>query len=141
MENVRRKVLWSCICAICHEAQYSHAERAALETLMEMLQSFLCELGRTSRNYCELSGRTEPTVADIDVALIVLGIRLDKIPEYGRRLSRRSVLPPLSQAPKQATPKILQAGEKSLYQIIFLIIYPLFQMLTHTYELQPTSSQ
>lgn len=112
MESVRRKVLWSCICAICHEAEYSHAERAALETLLEMLQSFLCEVGRTSRNYCELSGRTEPTVADIDVALIVLGVRLDAIPEYGKRLSRRSVLPPLSQAPKQGTPKILQAGEK-----------------------------
>lgn len=109
--SVRRKILFSAVCAICHEVGFQHAERAALETLLEMLQSLLCEIGRTSRSYCELGGRTEPNVADIDIALIVLGINIDSIPEYGKRHERR-ILPPLTQAPKQGTPKILQTGEK-----------------------------
>lgn len=109
--NVRRKILFSSVCAICHEVGFTHAEKAAVETLLEMLQSLLGEIGRTSRAYCELGGRTEPNVSDIDIALIVLGINIDTIPGYGKRMDRK-ILPPLSQAPKQATPKILQAGEK-----------------------------
>lgn len=109
--NVRRKILFSAICAICHEAGFHHAERPALETLLEMLQSLICEIAKTSRSYCELGGRTEPNVADIDVALVGLGIRLDTIPDYSKRLDKR-VLPPLTHAPKQGTPKILQTGEK-----------------------------
>lgn len=109
--SVRRKILFSSICAICRENGFSYAERPAVETLLEMLQALIFEIGRTSRQYCEHGGRTEPNVADIDIALVCLGIRSDSIPDYARR-SERIVLPPPGKAPSQPTPKILQAGEK-----------------------------
>lgn len=109
--SVRRKILFSSICAICHENGFAYAERPAVETLLEMLQSLICEIGRTSRQYCEHGGRTEPNVADIDIALVCLGIRSDGIPDYAKR-SERIVLPPPGKAPSQPMPKILQAGDK-----------------------------
>ena len=110
-QNVRRKILFSAICAICHENGFSFAEKAAIESLLEMIQSLITEIGRTSQSYCEHGGRTEPNIADVDIALIVLGIDVDSIPEYGKR-SDRVVFPTPTQAPRIATHKILQAGEK-----------------------------
>lgn len=69
------------------------------------------EIGASGRNFCELSGRTEPLIADVIVALINMGMKLDNIETYAKRQSR-TVLPTLQQQTQAKQLNILQAGVK-----------------------------
>lgn len=110
--NARRKVLTAAVAAILYETGFQTAERSALETLVEMLQALLCEMGRAARAAAELAGRTEVVVPDLVLALVEMGINVSSIPMYAMTTSNRLVIPAPHQAARQATPKILQTGEK-----------------------------
>ncbi|XP_011498064.1 PREDICTED: transcription initiation factor TFIID subunit 8-like isoform X2 [Ceratosolen solmsi marchali] len=109
--STRRKILSHAICSILTECGFESCEKGALETLTEMLQSLLCEIGESARNYCELSGRTEILVADVLLALVNAGIRMDNMHLYGLR-ANRTLLPPLQQQTLTKQLNILQAGVK-----------------------------
>lgn len=117
-QNARKRVLYSVICATCHECGFGTADKLVLDTLLQMIVSLICELGRSSRAYCELTGRTEPLVGDVVMAMVEMGLSIDSISSYGLRGSR-VIIPTPAQMPKQSLPKILQAGEKkSLFHYI-----------------------
>ncbi|EZA57137.1 Transcription initiation factor TFIID subunit [Ooceraea biroi] len=109
--NTRRKILNHVVCSILMECGYETCEKQVLETLTEMLQSFIVEIGASARNYCELSGRTEPLIADVILALINMGIKIDNIETYAKR-QNRTILPPLQQQTQSRQSNILQAGIK-----------------------------
>ncbi|KAL3201758.1 hypothetical protein MRX96_042783 [Rhipicephalus microplus] len=109
--NPRRKALFAAVCSICAETGFSSAERAAVESLVEMLQSCLIEIARSSRAFCELSGRTEVLSGDVFVALIEMGINVESLWSFVKRPSRIALPTPGLQA-RSSTPKILQAGDK-----------------------------
>ncbi|XP_022792490.1 transcription initiation factor TFIID subunit 8-like [Stylophora pistillata] len=67
---VNRRLLEISICALLREHGFSSASKIALETLTEMLQSYLGELGHSCKLSCELSARVKPTLSDVKVALI-----------------------------------------------------------------------
>jgi len=69
------------------------------------------ELGSSAKNYCELAGRTEPLIADVILALINMGIKIDNIETYAKR-QNRTILPPLQQQTQSRQLNILQAGIK-----------------------------
>ncbi|XP_015597558.1 transcription initiation factor TFIID subunit 8 [Cephus cinctus] len=109
--NTRRLVLNYAVSSILMECGFESCEKQALETLTEMIQSFIVEVGESSRNYCELASRTEPLIADVILALINMGIRVDGIDTYGKR-SSRTVLPSLQQQTQSKQLNMLQAGVK-----------------------------
>ncbi|CAN8027751.1 unnamed protein product [Ixodes persulcatus] len=109
--NARRKALFAAVCSICLESGFASAERSAVESLVEMLQSCLSEIARSSRAFCELSGRTQVLSGDVFVALIEAGINVESLWAFVKR-SNRITLPTPSMTPRSSTPKILQAGEK-----------------------------
>ncbi len=97
--------------ALLIENGFDSAENMALETVTELLQSFLRELGRSSRAYCELACRTEVLGADVIVALSEMGHPPVGIKEYALRTGRRCVGAPTPGAtPKQ--PSILHTGDR-----------------------------
>ncbi|RWS24509.1 transcription initiation factor TFIID subunit 8-like isoform X2 [Leptotrombidium deliense] len=138
-QNARRKVLQSAVCAVCHENGFGFAERAAVETLVEILQSLLFEIGRSGHAFCELSGRTQPLVGDVAIALIEMGIDVESISAYAKRVNRICIAKP-SQAPKQVTPKILQAGDKKPFFSYIPDYFPPFPD-SHSYIRTPTYKQ
>lgn len=71
----------------------------------------IVEIGASARNYCELSGRTEPLIADVILALINMGMKVDNIETYAKR-HNRTVLPALQQQTQAKQLSILQAGVK-----------------------------
>jgi len=109
--NPRRKALFTAVCALCGEAGFEACEKPAVETLTEMLQSCITEIGRSTRAFSELAGRTEPVVGDVVMALVEMGMEIDSIPIYARR-SNRSVVPSPSVAGPPQIPRILQVGQK-----------------------------
>ncbi|KAH8035771.1 hypothetical protein HPB51_008598 [Rhipicephalus microplus] len=73
--------------------------------------SGLIEIARSSRAFCELSGRTEVLSGDVFVALIEMGINVESLWSFVKRPSRIALPTPGLQA-RSSTPKILQAGDK-----------------------------
>lgn len=111
ISSVNRRLLEISICALLREQGFASASKLALETLTEMLQSYLSELGQSCKLCCELSARVKPTLSDVKVALIDMGADLDSLPIYGKRTSRVSVNNPLKSR-ITPLPKSLAAGTK-----------------------------
>lgn len=109
--SARRRVLYSVVCATCHESGFGWADKPSLDTLLQMLQSLIFEIGRSSRAFCELNGRTEPLVGDVVVALVEMGLSCESLSSYAMR-PNRVIIPSPQVMPKQSTPRILQTGEK-----------------------------
>ncbi|KYM96151.1 PREDICTED: transcription initiation factor TFIID subunit 8 [Cyphomyrmex costatus] len=137
--NTRRKILSQVVSSILVECGYDTCEKLVLETLTEMLQSFIVEIGASGRNYCELSGRTEPLIADVILALINMGIKLDNIETYAKR-QNRTVLPMLQQQTQAKQLNILQAGVKQGHPSYIPSYFPSFPD-PHAYIRTPTHKQ
>jgi len=106
-----RSCLRVAVSSLCTEVGYECADSTALETLTEMTQSLIFELGRSSRAYCELASRVEPVSADIVLSLVEMGIPVDGLKEYALR-SNRTTLPPPSQSVTSKQTAILHTGNK-----------------------------
>jgi transcription initiation factor TFIID subunit 8 len=106
-----RRLLKMSICALVNEAGFTAAEDDTLETLTEMLHSFITELGRSTKGLSELSGRTEPIVGDVVVALVEMGQNVSRIPMYARRVLKSVIPNPLSSG-SVSEPRRLQVGTK-----------------------------
>ncbi|KAK3102638.1 hypothetical protein FSP39_012806 [Pinctada imbricata] len=107
-----RKGLKVAVAALCSEAGFEKAEEGAIETLTEMLQSYLTELGKCSQGYAELAGRTEAMVTDVLMAQVDMGQNVNEIPIHAKRPNKSVFLPP-SHSQQPQTLKTLQAGERA----------------------------
>ncbi|KAF9822697.1 hypothetical protein SFRURICE_016903 [Spodoptera frugiperda] len=110
--DARRRILTIAVSTVLLENGFESTDKMALETLTEMLQCFLCEVGNSAKNYCELSGRVEPMLGDVIMALVNMGISLQGLEQYAARPNRHVIQPP-QQAPAPRTPAMLSAGSKA----------------------------
>ncbi|XP_072044763.1 transcription initiation factor TFIID subunit 8-like [Amphiura filiformis] len=107
-----RKALVVSIGALCSELGFGSATESCVETLTEILQSYITELGRSARTYCELSGRTVPMVTDVSMAVVEMGVDVSALKTYAKRLSR-SRIPHQDRARQPMNNNTLQVGEKN----------------------------
>uniref|UniRef100_A0A2K6CV97 Transcription initiation factor TFIID subunit 8 n=1 Tax=Macaca nemestrina TaxID=9545 RepID=A0A2K6CV97_MACNE len=106
----RRRTLQVVVSSLLTEAGFESAEKASVETLTEMLQSYISEIGRSAKSYCEHTARTQPTLSDIVVTLVEMGFNVDTLPAYAKRSQRMVITaPPVTNQP--VTPKALTAGQ------------------------------
>lgn len=70
----------------------------------------IIEIAHTSKNYCELSGRTQPFLGDVVVALTNLGISMKGITTFHKRKTHKIPTPQPISTQKQLN--LLQAGTK-----------------------------
>ncbi|XP_045429081.1 transcription initiation factor TFIID subunit 8 isoform X7 [Pipistrellus kuhlii] len=84
----RRRTLQVVVSSLLTEAGFESAEKASVETLTEMLQSYISEIGRSAKSYCEHTARTQPTLSDIVVTLVEMGFNVDTLPAYAKRSQR-----------------------------------------------------
>jgi transcription initiation factor TFIID subunit 8 len=111
MDTARRRALNASVAALCIEAGYLSSDRGAIELLTQILQSYICEIGRTSRAYSDSAHRSDPSVCDIELALIDLGAKYSKLDDYSRRPHRRHVPRQVRNYPHPQN-KLLQVGTK-----------------------------
>jgi len=115
------------------------AETAALETLTELTQSFIVELGRSARSFCELACRVEPVSADVLLALVEMGIPVSGIQTYAHRSQRVTIpSPSLLTTPKQTS--ILHTGNNKKHPSSIPDNLPEFPD-SHSYIRTPTHRQ
>ncbi|KAL7645250.1 UNVERIFIED_CONTAM: hypothetical protein RMT77_003636 [Armadillidium vulgare] len=137
--NPRRKILAAAVGAILLETGFQSVEKAALGSLAEMLQSVIIEIGRSSRNFTEIAYRTEPVVADIQLAIAEMGINIDSIQSYAKRPTRIAISTPGQQM--ETKPNcILQVGDKKPHPSHIPDYLPPFPD-THTYCFSHTYKQ
>ena len=106
-----RQCLKTSVGALLLESGFDSSEKLALETVTELLQSFLKELGRSSRAFCELACRTDVLGADVMLALSEMGFPPLGMREYALRIGRKSVSAPIPTNPPKQT-SILHTGDK-----------------------------
>uniref|UniRef100_A0A2K5HZU9 Transcription initiation factor TFIID subunit 8 n=1 Tax=Colobus angolensis palliatus TaxID=336983 RepID=A0A2K5HZU9_COLAP len=90
----RRRTLQVVVSSLLTEAGFESAEKASVETLTEMLQSYISEIGRSAKSYCEHTARTQPTLSDIVVTLVEMGFNVDTLPAYAKRSQRMVITAP-----------------------------------------------
>nr|XP_012593055.1 transcription initiation factor TFIID subunit 8-like [Microcebus murinus] len=106
----RRRTLQVVVSSLLTEAGFECAEKASVETLTEMLQSYISEIGRSAESHCEHTGRTQPALSDVVVTLVEMGFNVDTLPAYAKRSQRMVIAaPPVTNQP--VTPKALTAGQ------------------------------
>ena len=97
MNSVCRRVCKVSVEGLLLELGFQFCENMALETLTEIMQSLLRQIGTSSHMYCEHAGRVQPVIGDVVMALVDMGIVPDHIEAYAKR-NERVILPPLLKA-------------------------------------------
>ncbi|CAB1330058.1 unnamed protein product [Coregonus sp. 'balchen'] len=111
----RRRTLQVVVSSLLTECGFESAEKAAVESLTEMIQSYISEVGRCAKAYCEHTARITPTLSDTVVTLIEMA--------------------PVTNAP--VIPKALIAGQKRTHPFHIPSHFPEFPD-PHTYIKTPT---
>lgn len=138
-ENPRRKILNMAVSGILLEYDFRSVDKQSLETLSEVIQSLITEVGISARSYCELSGRTIPLLGDVIVALANMGISLQLLESFAKR-ENREIFPLPSQASQQKQLNLLQAGLKNAHPPHIPSYYPVLPD-PHAYIRTPTHKQ
>ncbi|XP_061488241.1 transcription initiation factor TFIID subunit 8 [Rhineura floridana] len=132
----RRRTLQVVVSSLLTEAGFESAEKAAVETMTEMLQSYISEIGRSAKSFCEHTARTQPTLSDIVVTLVEMGFNVETLPAYAKRSQRMVITaPPVTNQP--VTPKALTAGQNKPHPSHIPGHFPEFPD-PHTYIKTPT---
>lgn len=123
------------------ESGFNSVEGNALELLTEMFQAYLVEIGRTTRAFTELAGRVEPTVGDVTMALIDMGLKVDPVGlrAYARRHGRPRVSAPQT-LPLPKVPTVLSTGKKRALPSYIPDYFPPMPD-SHSYIRTPTHKQ
>jgi histone H3/H4 len=115
--NSYRQCLNISVATLLTEIGFDKVEPMALETLGEMTQSFLHELGRSGKAYCELACRVEPLGADVLLALSEMGqggpngCNPTALLNYARRPNKKTLgQPQTAVQPKQTS--MLHTGDR-----------------------------
>ncbi|KAI2649606.1 Transcription initiation factor TFIID subunit 8 [Labeo rohita] len=132
----RRRTLQVVVSSLLTECGFESAEKAAVETLTEMMQSYITEVGRCAKATCEHTARSTPTLSDVVIALVEMGFNVDTLPVYAKRSQRMVITaPPITNAP--VVPKALTAGQKRTHPTYIPSHFPEFPD-PHTYIKTPT---
>uniref|UniRef100_A0A4W5LMB4 Transcription initiation factor TFIID subunit 8 n=1 Tax=Hucho hucho TaxID=62062 RepID=A0A4W5LMB4_9TELE len=132
----RRRTLQVVVSSLLTECGFESAEKATVESLTEMIQSYISEVGRCAKAYCEHTARITPTLSDAVVTLNEMGFNVDTLPGYAKRSQRMVITaPPVTNAP--VIPKALIAGQKRTHPSHIPSHFPEFPD-PHTYIKTPT---
>ncbi|KAL7864345.1 hypothetical protein AOLI_G00157650 [Acnodon oligacanthus] len=132
----RRRTLQVVVSSLLTESGFESAEKAAVETLTEMMQSYITEVGRCAKASCEHTARSTPTLSDVVITLVEMGFNVDTLPAYSKRSQRMVITaPPVTNAP--VIPKSLVTGQKRTHPAYIPSHFPEFPD-PHTYIKTPT---
>ncbi|VVC89530.1 transcription initiation factor TFIID subunit 8 [Leptidea sinapis] len=110
--DARRRFLNIAVSTVLLETGFEAADKMSMETLTEIMQCFIAEVGNSAKGYSELSGRVEPVLGDVMMAFMNMGINLQGLEQYAARPNRHVIQPP-QQAPVPRQPAMLSAGSKA----------------------------
>ncbi|CAH1990962.1 unnamed protein product [Acanthoscelides obtectus] len=107
------KSFWPFISAstFVRQSPYSHHISSKLLLLRMTFVSVTCEIANLSKSYCELSGRSEPIIADVILGFVEMGFNFNKLDSYIKGM-KHTHLPNLQPQQQQKLYNMLAAGTK-----------------------------
>ncbi|XP_036032588.1 LOW QUALITY PROTEIN: transcription initiation factor TFIID subunit 8-like [Onychomys torridus] len=105
-----KRTLQVVMSSLLTEAGFESSEKASVETLTEILQSYISEVWRSAKSFCEHTARSQPTLWDILVTLVEMVFNVDTLPAYAKGSQRMVITAPLV-TNQPVTPKALSAGD------------------------------
>lgn len=132
----REKVVKTAIAALCLETGATSVEKGALGAMCQLLESYVHQVGRRARDYCEVASRTVPTYSDVELALVDIGADLTSLSDYAKRSQRRH-LPKQIHTHSSQQRRVLQVGTRKQRPPHISPHFPLFPD-PHTYIRTPT---
>uniref|UniRef100_A0A8D0BTG5 TATA-box binding protein associated factor 3 n=1 Tax=Salvator merianae TaxID=96440 RepID=A0A8D0BTG5_SALMN len=81
-ESYSRWLLRVSVAQVCQALGWDSVQLSACDLLTDVLQRYLHALGRGCRRYCELYGRTDPILEDVDAAFKLMGVNLHELEDY-----------------------------------------------------------
>lgn len=139
VQNERRKLLQSSVCAMLLEHGIQSAPNSVIETLVEMVQALIVELSRSAQSYSELCGRSSPLFVDVFIAMVEMGLNTQELVSAGRQKTKYHIPNPQIQS-KPSVPKLLQIGDKKSTLSYIPDYYPPFPD-SHAYIRTDTHKQ
>ncbi|KAG9510797.1 Transcription initiation factor TFIID subunit 8, partial [Fragariocoptes setiger] len=140
MSAARRRVLSLSVCSMISDAGLDAADESVIDMLTTIMQSLICEIGRSGQAHAELNSRTEVLVNDVCQALMEMGLNSDSLPEFAEKMSKMHPIPAPGREPSNNQPKILQAGAKRPLHPYIPDYFPPFPD-PHSYIRTPTHKQ
>ncbi|PIK41833.1 putative transcription initiation factor TFIID subunit 8 [Apostichopus japonicus] len=146
-----RRALSVAVAALCRDAGFDSSTESCIETLTEIVQSYIIEFGRSSKSFSELTGRTMPMVTDVAMAVSQMGSDISNLREYQRKLSRVKI-PKQEMMYPTGTPATLETGQRKKhpsYVPDYLPVFPdphtyiktaTFKKLENTYKVVRTNA-
>eukprot|EP01023_Acetabularia_acetabulum_P000933 TRINITY_DN10348_c0_g1_i1.p1 TRINITY_DN10348_c0_g1~~TRINITY_DN10348_c0_g1_i1.p1 ORF type:complete len:277 (+),score=65.99 TRINITY_DN10348_c0_g1_i1:40-831(+) len=140
MDDYSKIVAKAVVCQLSHGLGLEHVQSSAVSAVTEILIKYLNEAGRHVKFYSSLSGRTDPNVSDVLIALEDLQTPLREIIDYARKFKEFEFVYELGTFPYQCNKQQQQEtfGEHS--QIVPVHIpdfLPRFPPV-HTYQATPS---
>ena len=114
MDKVCRNSLNVSLAALLLEVGFEQCDKMAQETLAEMLQALISQIGISAHKFCEQACRTQPVVGDVIVALVEMGVCLKDI-EHFAKMNERTILSPLFKASHPKKVNNLCVGQRPLH--------------------------
>uniref|UniRef100_A0A674BDW1 Transcription initiation factor TFIID subunit 8 n=1 Tax=Salmo trutta TaxID=8032 RepID=A0A674BDW1_SALTR len=131
----RRRTLQVVVSSLLTECGFESAEKAAVESLTEMIQSCILTSGKMLKNY-SLKMKSLFNLPSSTVSCITTGFNVNTLPVYAKRSQRMVITaPPVTNAP--VIPKALIAGQKRTHPSHIPSHFPEFPD-PHTYIKTPT---
>jgi hypothetical protein len=137
-EEFARHVLRVVVAQVCASFGFQSIEQFALETLVDVLQEYIEEIGYTSHSISEVASRTESNFHDVLFAFADLKVSISELMLFATQADEMPFSKPLPEFPmktKQYKPKMLSDPEEPLPSHIpsFLPAFP----DKHTYMKTP----
>lgn len=110
--EVYRRSLRANVAAACTQVGWDAADKVAVESLVELLQSYITEVARSTQLFCEHSGRTNPTYCDVLIALAHAGFPVASLTDYLDKVRNEPVAAVSTNLESNSSPMILQVGVK-----------------------------
>lgn len=126
-----RRALSVAVAALCREAGFDSSTESCIETLTEIIQSYIVEFGRSAKAFSELTGRTMPMVTDVAMAVSQMGSDVSTLRDYQRKLSRVKI-PKQEMMYPTGTPATLETGQRKKHPSYVPDYLPVFPD-PHTY--------
>jgi transcription initiation factor TFIID subunit 8 len=131
-------VAQTAVAALCLETGATSVEKRALDSMCQLLESYILQVGRRARDYSEVAARTAPTYSDVELALVDVGTDPASLSEYAKRPQRRH-LPKQTHGHAPQQRRVLAVGTRRQRPLHVSPHLPPFPD-PHTYIRTPTFS-
>lgn len=100
MDNFNREVLRVAVAQICQSMGWDALQKSTHDTLTDVMQRYLEEIGKVAYGYTQLCNRTKPNLEDLQLAFQDTGVAVDELENYVAQVDPVQFIHPFATYPR-----------------------------------------